>query len=81
MSGNKAPENETKAEKSKRLMDKRMTVARKRLSLILNLAKGNQYEYTEEQKTKVLETLKSDILKIETAFSGNNKKEDLEFNL
>lgn len=75
------PENETKEEKSERLMVFRITKAIGRLRQIQTLAKSPQYSYTEEQKQNVLIALQKELNAIENAFNHGEKKEEIVFNL
>lgn len=75
------PENETKEEKSERLMVFRITKTIGRLRQIQTLAKSPRYSYTEEQKQKVLIALQKELDTIESAFNHGKKKEEIVFNL
>lgn len=74
-------DNETKADKFKRLMNKRMTVALDKIRLIGNLSNKATYEYTDEQIAKVISTLRNDIDWLEREFAPKSAESKRVFEL
>ena len=64
------PENETAADRFKRLAEARVNKALKILGHIGNLA-SSQYESTPEQKTRIVEVLSDAVVAIEDRFNKN----------
>ena len=65
---------ESKADRFKRLAEPRVDSTVKKIKIIGNLAASN-YEYTAEQVEKILSTLKSSIDEVEKKFQkGLNRK-------
>jgi hypothetical protein len=62
---------ETKAERFKRLAQKRVTKALLVLSHIHNLTNSNSYSYTQEQAERIVDALVLAVEKIADGFSGN----------
>lgn len=64
------PENESKADKFKRLATYRVTATIKRLRSIAALANKSQYEYTQEQYDKINLALQAELKAISARFAG-----------
>jgi hypothetical protein len=62
---------ESKADRFRRLANKRVPAAVKRIGHVANLANRNQYEYTDEQRDKILTAIKDAVARLTTAFSGS----------
>lgn len=63
-----------KRDKFKELAEKRVNNAIKVIQLIGNLSNMNNYEYTEEDVSKIFKTLKDEIQTAEARFKISNKK-------
>lgn len=63
---------ETKVEKSRRLANQRMGSALKYLNLVGNLA-GVGYEFTDEQRTQIVETLQDAVMTVKDRFGGKSQ--------
>lgn len=68
------PENETGAEKFRRLGSPRMLKAKKAITAIGNLS-GAQYEWTEAQKTQIITDLRKWVNETESRFRPHVKAE------
>ena len=66
------PENETPADKFKRLANARVNKALKYIDMTKNLA-SRQYEYTDEQVQVVLQALRNEVDELEAAFKKAGK--------
>lgn len=67
-----ALKNESKSDKFRRLAKKRVPKALKSLKAVENLA---NYEYTDEQRDKILEVILSAGKRVHNAFSGDRAAE------
>lgn len=65
---------ETKREKFTRLAEARMNNALKQIELLGNLANTSAYEYSEEDVSKMLKTLRKAVSDLEDAFEKTSKK-------
>lgn len=65
---------ETKREKFKELAEKRVNNALKNIQLIGNLSNTNNYEYLEEEVSKIFKTLKEELQTAEARFKISGKK-------
>lgn len=65
---------ETKREKFTRLAEARMNNALKQIELLGNLANTSAYEYSEEDVSKMLKTLRKAVGDLEDAFEKTAKK-------
>lgn len=65
---------ETKREKFTRLAEARMNNALKQIELLGNLANTSAYEYSEEDVSKMLKTLRKAVGDLEDAFEKTSKK-------
>lgn len=70
------PENETKAERFRRLAIFRMNKALKLLDRIQTLTNKNAYEFTAEQAEKIVSTLTQKLVAIRNGFAGASKGEE-----
>lgn len=61
-----------------RLADKRVNAALNKIRLVGNLSDTRNYEYTEEEKKKILASLQNELNNVKTAF---NKKNELNFSI
>lgn len=68
---NRGIEQETKAEKFKRLVTKRLTNAVKTIQLVGNCADEASYDYTDEQADTVIEVLEKEIDAVKAKFKGS----------
>ena len=64
----------SKKEKFKELAEKRVNNAIKNIQLIGNLSNTNNYDYNEEEVTKIFKSLKEELQLAETRFKISNKK-------
>ncbi len=64
-----------KREKFKELAEKRVNNAIKNIQLIGNLSNSNNYEYNNEEVTKIFKTLKEELQVAESRFKLNEKKD------
>lgn len=64
----------TKKEKFKELAEKRVNNALKNIQLIGNLSNTNNYDYSEEDVSKIFKTLKEEIQTAEARFKISSKK-------
>ena len=64
-----------KKEKFKELAEKRVNNAKKNIQLIGNLSNSNNYEYNNEEVTKIFKTLKEELQVAESRFKLNEKKD------
>ncbi len=64
-----------KKEKFKELAEKRVNNAIKNIQLIGNLSNSNNYEYNNEEVTKIFKTLKEELQVAESRFKLNEKKD------
>ncbi len=71
---------ETRSEKFKRLVEKRMVKALDDLDLIMNLSTP-QYESTEKQQLQVVNALRLKVLDIENSFKAQTKLTEPAFSL
>ena len=76
----KVPENETKAEKFKRLAVRRVSTALKALEAVTRLSAIASYEYSPEQVEKLITALGEAMLELQQAY-GNGKKAKTPFEL
>ncbi len=65
---------ETKREKFTRLAEARMNNALKQIELLGNLANTSAYEYSEEDVSKMLKTLRKAVSDLGDAFEKTSKK-------
>jgi uncharacterized protein YeeX (DUF496 family) len=65
---------ETKREKFKELAEKRVNNALKNIQLIGNLSNTNNYEYSEEEVSKIFKILKEELQTAEARFKISGKK-------
>lgn len=63
-----------KRDKFKELAEKRVNNALKNIQLIGNLSNTNNYDYNEEDVTKIFKTLKEELQTAEARFKISNKK-------
>ena len=61
---------EGKDVKFRRLALRRVPVALKRIRHVANLSNRTQYQYTEAQAAKIVDTIKAEVRKLEMMFSG-----------
>lgn len=78
--GQPAAPKESKAERFRRLANRRVPKALKMLSVIANLSNRAAYEYTDEQRDTICSALIKAVQHIEDAFSRTGPKTD-EFQL
>ena len=71
-----APENESKADKFKRLANHRVPVAIKRLNQIASLANRAQYEWTADQAELITSTLRKYVDGVVKRFAGVAQVDD-----
>lgn len=71
-----ARKSESKAERFRRLANRRVPAALKRLGAVANLGNKSQYECTEEQRDKLLQALASAFDDITSAFCGGGVKSE-----
>lgn len=64
----------SKRNKFKELAEKRVNNALKNIQLIGNLSNTNNYDYNEEDVTKIFKTLKEELQTAEARFKISNKK-------
>lgn len=64
----------SKRDKFKELAEKRVNNALKNIQLIGNLSNANNYDYNEEDVTKIFKTLKEELQTAEARFKISNKK-------
>ncbi len=64
----------SKRDKFKELAEKRVNNALKNIQLIGNLSNTNNYDYNEEDVTKIFKTLKEELQTAEARFKISNKK-------
>lgn len=72
-----APINETKTERFRRLANARFRKTVHQLQLLANLSNRSSYEYTPEQVTTLVTTLRAKIDELERAFSDTPKADDI----
>ena len=65
-----APENESKADRFKRLALQRIPVAAKRIRHVANLFSGTSYESTQEQRDKCMKAIKDAYDELVRAATG-----------
>lgn len=70
----RAPENETKAERFKRIGNIRIDNALDTIRLVGNLASPDSYEYTPEQAAIVVGHLETAVEEVKTSFANPNRK-------
>lgn len=61
---------ETKAERFRRLAMRRVPKAIKAMAAVTNLANRAVYEYTEEQREKVIEAIGGEVSRLVNAYNG-----------
>jgi len=71
----KAPKNETKQERFKRLAALRTNEVLKRLKVLGNCANRSAYEYTEEDIKKIFSTIENKTREIKSKFHFPKEKE------
>lgn len=71
---------DSKRLKFKELAEKRVNNALKNIQLIGNLSNTNNYDYSEEEVTKIFKTLKEEIQTAEARFKINGKKKKFKLN-
>lgn len=64
----------SKRDKFKELAEKRVNNALKNIQLIGNLSNTNNYDYNEEDVSKIFRTLKEELQTAEARFKISNKK-------
>jgi hypothetical protein len=69
----KAPENESKADKFRRIGKRRLTAAIEKIALLENLGSSG-YEFTQEQADKVIHHLTEAVSKVKTSLDARLKK-------
>lgn len=69
-------EGETRAEAFRRLANKRLPVAVKRIRLMGNLSSAN-YEYTDEQAELIIATLEKEVAKLTDLFFKGKVEDDI----
>lgn len=62
---------ESKAERFRRLANRRVPAAVKHIGYVANLGNHANYEYTPEQRDKILRALRDAVDTVERAFAGN----------
>lgn len=67
---------ESRADKFRRLANRRVNAAIKRMRQIASLGNSRAYEYTPEQAANVCTVLKREMQRIEKAFSGEKLVEE-----
>lgn len=67
--------NETKAERFKRLAEKRTKRVLEDIRILSNLANKGLYDYSPEQLRKITSVIKEALSKAEARFKGEEKKE------
>ena len=70
-----------KAEAFKRVGSKRVTNAIRTIRGVAKVANRNAYTYTDEQASRIVETLRDELNSLEAAFTAQGKKEDASFKL
>ena len=65
---------ETKREKFVRLAEKRTENILNNIRLLGNLANTSNYEYTDEDVSKIIKALKTALSDLEHSFSSSNKR-------
>lgn len=68
-----------KSDNFKRLAEKRVTECVKKLRLIGNLANKNNYEYTDEQVKKIINTLENEIKLLKNKFKEESESSNYVF--
>lgn len=66
----KAPENETAAERFKRVATPRINNAVKTIGLLEAVANKSVYDYNDDQKRIILDNLRGAVQRVEDAFAG-----------
>ncbi|MCB9765248.1 MAG: hypothetical protein H6739_36075 [Alphaproteobacteria bacterium] len=72
---------ETKAEKFKRLAERRVNRAIKDIRSIGNLANPSNYEYTDDQVRRIVRALKNEVSGLQTRFQTTGSSGEGEFTL
>lgn len=67
--------NESRHERFKRLATLRTNAILEKLRLLGNLSSKTNYEYTEEELTKIFSAIETQLRNIKALFSGKKKKE------
>jgi hypothetical protein len=70
-----------KSDKFIHLANKRVRRAIKAMQLIANLSNSNNYDYKDEQVTKIINALKKEVSNIQGAFNSTNGSSKDEFTL
>lgn len=78
---NISKKNQTKAEKFKRLAEKRVPVAITKIRLVGNLSDPYNYHYSEEEANKIIKAIKAEYDDLAASFKRGVKKEKDEFKL
>lgn len=74
--GLRAPPDETKAERFKRLANKRVPRAAQMLTVIRNLANKSHYEYTPEQATRICDYLANQVKALVDSFKSAGQEKN-----
>lgn len=71
----KAPKNETKSERFKRLATLRTNEVLRRLKILGNCANRSAYEYTEEEVNKIFSAIERKLREVKAKFHFPKEKE------
>lgn len=74
--GQPAKPQETKAQRFRRLANRRVPVALKRIEHVRNLTNHAQYEWTAEQAERILSALRAAVEEVARGFSGAKEKKN-----
>lgn len=69
------PQNETRAERFRRLASQRTSAIIDKLRLLGNLSNKSNYEYSEEDLRKIMSAIETQLKITKARFTGNKKSE------